>query len=93
LLAALPQAGFGHLSPAEGAFYIYADVADRTNDSVAFCNWLLHEAGVAITPGVDFDAARGAHFVRFSYCGSAAEVREAAARLRRIMGRDAAVLS
>jgi aspartate/methionine/tyrosine aminotransferase len=81
LLAALPQAGFRHLSPPEGAFYVYADVADLTNDSVAFCNRLLHEVGVAVTPGVDFDAERGAHFVRFSYCGAGADVREAAARL------------
>ena len=82
LLATLPGAGFAHLSPAEGAFYLYADVADRTNDSVAFCARMLAEAGIAATPGVDFDRARGSHFVRFSYCGPEADMREAAERLR-----------
>ncbi len=83
LIRALPQAGFPRLSPAEGAFYLFADVAGRTNDSVAFCRRMLAETGVAATPGVDFDAARGRHFVRFSYCGPEADVREAAARLTR----------
>jgi aspartate/methionine/tyrosine aminotransferase len=81
LLAALPQAGFDRLSPAEGAFYIYADIAERSNDSVAFCERMLREAGIAATPGVDFDHARGRHFVRFSYCGPEADMREAATRL------------
>jgi aspartate/methionine/tyrosine aminotransferase len=81
LVAALPQAGFPHLSPAEGAFYIYADITDRSNDSVAFCARMLAEAGVAATPGVDFDQARGAGFVRFSYCGPEADMRAAADRL------------
>jgi aspartate/methionine/tyrosine aminotransferase len=82
LLAALPEAGFHHLSPAEGAFYIYADVAEHTNDSLAWSARLLREAGVAVTPGIDFDAGRGAHFVRFSYCGPAADMHEATRRLQ-----------
>jgi len=81
LLAHLPAAGFPRLSPAEGAFYLYADVSDRTNDSAAFCARMLAEAGVAATPGLDFDRARGNRFVRFSYCGPEADMREAAARL------------
>ncbi len=81
LVAALPTAGFPNLGPAEGAFYLYADITDRSNDSVAFCARMLAEAGVAATPGVDFDSARGAGFVRFSYCGPEADMREAAARL------------
>ncbi len=81
LLAALPAAGFDRLSPAEGAFYIFADIAERSNDSVAFCARMLAEAGVAATPGVDFDRARGSRFVRFSYCGPAADMVEAARRL------------
>jgi aspartate/methionine/tyrosine aminotransferase len=81
LLAALPGAGFPQLSPAEGAFYLYADVSDRTNDSPAFCARMLAEAGIAVTPGLDFDRARGNRFVRFSYCGPEADMREAAARL------------
>ncbi len=82
LLRALPEAGFTRLSPAQGAFYLFADIADRSNDSVAFCNRMLAELGVAATPGVDFDHARGSRFVRFSYCGPEADMREAAERLR-----------
>lgn len=83
LLERLPQVGFPHLSPAEGAFYIYADVAHRTNDSAAFCAAMLDEAGLAATPGVDFDRARGNRFVRFSYCGGEDEMAEAMERLAR----------
>lgn len=82
LLAALPGAGFPRLSPAEGAFYVYADVADRTDDSVRFCARMLDELGIAATPGVDFDRARGGTTVRFSYCGPEAEMAEAVERLR-----------
>ena len=82
LQAALPGAGFPDLSPAEGAFYLYADIGARSNDSVAFCARMLKEAGVAASPGVDFDRTRGNRFVRFSYCGPEADMREAAERLR-----------
>jgi aspartate/methionine/tyrosine aminotransferase len=81
LVAALPEAGFPQLSPAEGAFYLYADVAGRTNDSRAFCARMLAEAGIAASPGVDFDRERGSHFIRFSYCGPEADMAEAAERL------------
>src|SRR5580700_1341985 len=83
LLDALPNAGFDRLSTAEGAFYLFADIADRSNDSVAFCARMLAEVGVAATPGVDFDRTRGARFVRFSYCGPEADMHEATARLAR----------
>jgi aspartate/methionine/tyrosine aminotransferase len=83
LLRALPAAGFPHLSPAEGAFYLYADVGDRTNDSRGFCARMLAQAGVAASPGVDFDRRRGHRFVRFSYCGPEADMAAAAARLSR----------
>lgn len=82
LLRALPAAGFDRLSPAEGAFYLFADLAGRSNDSVAFCARMLEEVGIAATPGVDFDRTRGHRFLRFSYCGPEADMREAAARLR-----------
>ena len=81
LLAALPNAGFNRLSPAEGAFYIYADVSGRTCDSAAFSRRLLAETGVAISPGIDFDRERGRQFVRFSYCGPEADIRDAVGRL------------
>ena len=82
LLMALPEAGFSHLSPAEGAFYLYACISDRSNDSVEFCARMLAETGVAATSGVDFDRTRGNRFIRFSYCGPEADMREAAERLR-----------
>jgi len=86
LLAALPQAGFA-LGPAEGAFYLWADVGRLTNDSQDFCAAMLAEAGVAAAPGVDFDRTRGHRFVRFSYCGPEADMADAAVRLARWMGR------
>jgi aspartate/methionine/tyrosine aminotransferase len=82
LLATLPGAGFNRLSPAEGAFYLFADISERSNDSAAFCARMLHEAGVAVSPGVDFDRTRGSRFVRFSYCGPEEDMQAAAARLR-----------
>lgn len=82
LLEELPKAGFGDLAPADGAFYIYADISDRTDDSKAFCERVLRETGVAITPGLDFDAARGHHFARFSFAGATSEVAAAAKALK-----------
>lgn len=86
LLAALPAAGFPDIAAADGAFYLYADVGRRTNDAQAFCARMLAEAGVAASPGVDFDRARGHRTVRFSYCGPAEDMIEAAARLGRWAG-------
>ncbi len=82
LLNELPAAGFRDFAPADGAFYLYADVAHRTNDSEAFCRKLLAETGIAITPGIDFDAARGGRYVRFSFAGSTEDMAEAARRLK-----------
>ena len=67
LMEGLPGAGFPSFAPPDGAFYIYADVRERTEDSKAFCARILEKTGVAITPGLDFDEARGRHYVRFSY--------------------------
>ncbi len=83
LLAALPKAGLTDIVPADGAFYLYADVGAYTNDSLAFAKRMLDETGVAATPGVDFDAERGSRFLRFSYAGSTDDMAEAAARLQR----------
>jgi aspartate/methionine/tyrosine aminotransferase len=83
LLDELPKAGFHKLAPAEGAFYIYADIAHMTNDSEEFCRRMLAETGVAATPGVDFDPGRGSHFMRFSFAGNLSDMAEAADRLRR----------
>ncbi len=81
LLARLPQAGFERFAAPDGAFYLYADVAHLTNDSEVFCERMLAEAGVAATPGTDFDPSRGRAYVRFSFAGSEAEMEEAARRL------------
>ena len=81
LLRELPKAGFDRLAPVDGAFYIYADVAELTNDSLSFCRRILNETGVAITPGVDFDPDRGHHYVRFSFAESVEQVTGAAAAL------------
>ena len=81
LLRQLPQAGFDRLAPADGAFYIYADVSRLTNDSQDFCRRMLAETGVAATPGVDFDAGHGHQYVRFSFAGSTADIAAAADRL------------
>ncbi len=81
LLERLPQAGFGHLAPADGAFYLYADVSHLTNDSEVFCRQMLDEIGVATAPGIDFDQKRGNSFLRISFAGSTSDMEEAVRRL------------
>ncbi len=83
LLEQLPKAGFEKLASADGAFYIYADIAHMTNDSHDFCTRMLAETGVAATPGVDFDPGRGHRFMRFSFAGDLPVMAEAADRLGR----------
>ena len=83
LLDELPAIGLGEFFPADGAFYLYADIRRFTNDSVDFAHRMLSEAGVATTPGVDFDAELGAHYVRFSYAGQTQEMAEAVRRIGR----------
>ena len=80
--AVLVDAGFDRFAPAEGAFYLYCDVAHLTNDSRDFCKRMLAESGVATTPGIDFDRARGAGTLRISFAGSTAEMEEAVRRLK-----------
>ncbi len=82
LLAALPDLGLTAIAPPDGAFYVYADVGHLTNDSLAFCEKLLRDTGVATAPGVDFDPIDGARFIRFSFAVSTAEVEEAIVRLK-----------
>lgn len=82
LLSALKTAGVTDIAPAEGAFYIYADMSAFTHDSVTLCSELLEKTGVAATPGVDFDPIRGSTSVRFSYCRNEEDVLEASLRLR-----------
>lgn len=77
LLDALPAMGLGRIAPPDGAFYIYADVSDFTDDSLDLCQRLLEDTGVATAPGMDFDPVNGRRFMRFSFAVSTAEVEEA----------------
>ena len=86
LVDALPAAGFGRLAPADGAFYIYADVRQLTNDSADFCRRLLNETGVAATPGIDFDRERGHGYVRFCFAGSTTDIAAASTRITDWLG-------
>jgi aspartate/methionine/tyrosine aminotransferase len=83
MLAGLPKAGFGKIAPPDGAFYIYADVSDLTDNSLALSAELLGQAGVAVTPGLDFDPVRGHTALRFSYARATADIEEGLARLAR----------
>ena len=83
LLNELPGMGLGDFHPVDGAFYVYVDISRFTNDSGDFCRRLLHEGGVAATPGLDFDRARGHHTLRLSFAGSESAVREGVARIGR----------
>jgi aspartate/methionine/tyrosine aminotransferase len=87
LIEGLPGAGLDTFLPADGAFYLYADVSKFTDDSFAFTKEMLEKAHVAATSGVDFDPIHGRSFVRFSYARSAADMREAVARITRWLKR------
>jgi len=82
MLDALPALGLRKIAPPDGAFYIWADIGHLTNDSVAFCEQLLRDTGVATAPGVDFDPVEGHHFIRFSFAVSTPEIEDALSRLR-----------
>lgn len=85
LLNELPDIGLGRGPAANGAFYLYIDVSHLTDDSLALSRAILHRAGVAVTPGLDFDPDDGGRFIRLSYAGSFADCQEAVARLRGFM--------
>ena len=78
---ALPRMGLARFAPPDGAFYVYADVGHLTDDSLALSAEILEEAGVAVTPGLDFDPARGGRTLRLSYAGATADVAEGLRRL------------
>ena len=86
LIEGLPQAGLNKFLPADGAFYLYADVSEFTSDSFEFAKQMLEQARVAATPGIDFDPLHGRRFIRFCYARSADEMREAVARIARWLG-------
>jgi aspartate/methionine/tyrosine aminotransferase len=85
MLEGLPKAGFERIAPPDGAFYVYADVSHLTQDSRAFAAEILEHAGVAVTPGLDFDPLRGAGTLRFSYARATADIEEGLTRLRQFM--------
>ena len=92
MIDGLARAGFADIAPPDGAFYIYADVSRYTDDSVAMARDILERAGVAVTPGLDFDKARGGGKLRFSYARSTADIEEGLARLETYM-RDKGYIS
>jgi aspartate/methionine/tyrosine aminotransferase len=81
LLKGLPAAGLDRILPGDGAFYLYADVSHLCVDSLAFARDMLEQAGVAATPGADFDPINGRRFIRFCYAGAEADMREAVRRI------------
>ncbi len=83
LVEGLPKAGLDRFFPADGAFYLYADVSRFTTDSHDFAQRMLAEAHVAATPGIDFDPVLGSKFIRFCYAGSRADAQAAVERIGR----------
>ncbi|HET9759036.1 MAG TPA: pyridoxal phosphate-dependent aminotransferase [Nocardioidaceae bacterium] len=81
LLEGLPRLGIERLAPADGAFYVYADVGHLTDDTMTWCHRLLAETGIATAPGIDFDTAVGNRFVRLSFAGATADMEAALDRL------------
>ena len=81
LLEGLPRTGLDSFFPADGAFYLYADISRFSSDSFEFATRMLEEAGVAATPGVDFDPLHGQHFLRLCYAGARDDMREAVERI------------
>ncbi|MFY9762801.1 MAG: aminotransferase class I/II-fold pyridoxal phosphate-dependent enzyme [Xanthobacteraceae bacterium] len=81
LLEGLPRAGLDSFLPVDGAFYLYADTSRFSDDSFDFATRMLEEAGVAATPGVDFDPLRGRNFLRLCYAGTREDMREAVERI------------
>jgi aspartate/methionine/tyrosine aminotransferase len=86
LMAGLPKIGLGRFLPIDGAFYVYVDVSALTNDSMDFCRRAIREAGVAITPGLDFDPEEGRRFVRLSFAGTQQDMHDAVAKLGAWLG-------
>lgn len=81
LLDALPKMGITRFAPPDGAFYVYADMSSFTNDTAVFCRRILHETGVATTPGMDFDTLNGHSFMRLSFARHEDEMARAIERL------------
>jgi aspartate/methionine/tyrosine aminotransferase len=87
LLDGLARSGVTRLAPADGAFYVYADVGHLTDDTMVFAHDLLARTGVALAPGIDFDTVDGSRFVRMSFAGPGADIEAALNRLAPVFGR------
>lgn len=83
LLDGLRRLGIDKLAPADGAFYVYADIGHLTSDSHGWCMQLLRDTGVATAPGIDFDTRSGNRFVRMSFAGAGGEIDAALDRMAR----------
>ncbi|WP_193561371.1 pyridoxal phosphate-dependent aminotransferase [Mycolicibacterium hodleri] len=81
LLRGLPEIGLPRLAPADGAFYVYADISEYSTDSLDFCARLLADTGIAIAPGIDFDTVHGGGYVRLSFAGATSDIAEALRRM------------
>lgn len=88
LLPALEKLGFRARSTPLGAFYLYMDCSALTDDSFAFCERLLEEAGVAITPGLDFGSYQQNTHVRFAYTTDMEQLKRAVERIRDFLGKS-----
>ncbi|MBL4812618.1 MAG: aminotransferase class I/II-fold pyridoxal phosphate-dependent enzyme [Rhodobacteraceae bacterium] len=86
MIAGLKRAGLSRIAPPDGAFYIYADISAYSDDALALCNEILEEAGVAVTPGLDFDPVDGHRWIRFSYARAQADIVEGLVRLEAFFG-------
>ena len=82
MLDALPGMGLRKIAPPDGAFYIYANIGHLTTDSLAFCQKLLRDTGVATAPGIDFDPVNGSQFMRFSFAVSTDRIEQAISRMK-----------
>ena len=87
MLDGLPEAGFTNIAPPDGAFYVYADVSAFTDNALDFARRILNDAGVAVTPGIDFDPRRGSRTIRFSYARSTPDIVEGLDRLKTFMAK------
>lgn len=87
MLDGLPEAGFTNIAPPDGAFYVYADVSAFTDNALDFARLILNDAGVAVTPGIDFDPRRGSRTIRFSYARSTPDIVEGLDRLKTFMAK------
>ena len=85
LMVGLVAAGLSKYAPPDGAFYVYVDVSDYTDDAREFAAQILDQAGVAVTPGLDFDPVEGHKWLRLSYARATADIAEGVARLQAFM--------